>query len=174
MILSHDIKTLPIDLETFDFVEREYANEKLVRNKCGRDFLYYSLHYYFPDKFNRNKNNPILIDEDKIFGFPVNDTFSWLLIQFFKVPALFKKLGLSLSINDKQIRTEAGGTNFSEWCNYFGDNTLSLIIASNGIVRRVEMNPQAECFYKIASIKKQALADEKQKTNFTKWSKHKF
>ena len=107
MILSHDIKTLPIDLETFDFVEREYANEKLVRNKCGRDFLYYSLHYYFPDKFNRNKNNPILIDEDKIFGFPVNDTFSWLLIQFFKVPALFKKLGLSLSINDKQIKNFA-------------------------------------------------------------------
>ena len=79
-----------------------------------------------------------------------------------------------MAINDKQIRTEGGGTNFSEWCNYFGDNTLSLIIASNGIVRRVEMNPQAECFYKIASIKKQALADEKQKTNFTKWSKHKF
>mgnify|MGYP001563593309 CR=1 FL=1 len=99
------MKTLPINLNTFDFFEREYINGKKVLNKCGRDFLYYSLHYYFPDKFNKNINNPLLIDKNKIFGFPVKAGFAWLMIQFFKVPALFKELGLSLSINGKQVKT---------------------------------------------------------------------
>jgi len=99
------MKTLPINLNAFDFIEREYINGKKILNKCGRDFLYYSLHYYFPDKFNKNINNPLLIDKNKIFGFPVKAGFAWLMIQFFKVPALFKELGLSLSINGKQVKT---------------------------------------------------------------------
>lgn len=99
------MKTLPIDLKTFGFVEREYINGKVVRNKCGRDFLYYGLHYYFPEKFNKNLNNPVLIEKNKIFGFPVNAIFAWTMIQFYKVPALSKDLGLSLSINSKQIKT---------------------------------------------------------------------
>ena len=105
MILPYNTKTLPINLNTFDFVEREFVNGKKVKNKCGRDFLYYSLHYYFPDKFNRNQNNPPMIDQNKIFGFPVNALFAWTMIQFFKVPTLFEELELSLSINGRQIRT---------------------------------------------------------------------
>ena len=97
--------TLPINLDTFDFIEREFVNGKKVNNKCGRDFLYYSLHYYFPDKFNRNINNPLLIEKNNIFSFSVNAKFAWLMIQFFKVPVLFKELGLSLSIGGKQIKT---------------------------------------------------------------------
>lgn len=99
------MKTLTIDLNTFDFIEREYVNGKKVKNKCGRDFLYYSLHYYFPDKFNKDISNPLLIDENKLFGFPVNSMFAWTMIQFFKVPILFKELKLLLSINSRPIRT---------------------------------------------------------------------
>src|SRR3989344_694576 len=99
------MKTLPINLNTFDFVERECINGKTVKNKCGRDFLYYGLHYYFPDQFNKNVNNPSQIDHKNLFGFPVNAIFAWSMIQFFKVPKLFKKLGLYLSINNKQIKT---------------------------------------------------------------------
>ncbi|MBI2627314.1 hypothetical protein HYW72_00080 [Candidatus Nomurabacteria bacterium] len=99
------MKTLPINLKTFNFVGREYTNGKRVKNKCGRDFLYYSLHYYFPDKFNKNINNPLLIDKNKIFGFSANANLSWLMIQFLKVPKLFKELGLSLSINSKHVKT---------------------------------------------------------------------
>ncbi len=105
MILSYNKKTLPIDLETFGFVKREYINGKKILNKCGRDFLYYGLHYYFPNKFKKESNNPFLIDKNKIFGFPVNAIFAWTMIQFYKVPRLFKELRLSLSIGDREIKT---------------------------------------------------------------------
>ena len=98
------MKTLQIDLDTFDFVEREYVKGKIVRNKCGRDFLYYALHYYFPLKFNKNTNCPIEIDKNRIFGFPVHAVFAWSMIQFYKVPVLCKELNLDLSINRKKIR----------------------------------------------------------------------
>lgn len=97
------IKNLPVDLESFAFIERECVEAKKVKNKCGRDFLYYSLHYYFPDKFNYSVNNPLLIDKNKIFGFPVNENFSWLMVQFYKIPTLFRKMGLSLFISDREI-----------------------------------------------------------------------
>jgi len=42
--------SLPTNLDKFGFVEREKKNGKLVKNRCGRDFLYYTLHYYFPQR----------------------------------------------------------------------------------------------------------------------------
>ncbi len=99
------MKTLPINIKTFDFVEREWVSGKKINNKCGRDFLYYCLHYYFPEKFNKNLNNPLMIDQKKLFGLPVNAKFAGLMIQFSKVPVLFEKLGLLLSINSREIKT---------------------------------------------------------------------
>lgn len=46
-----------------------------------------------------------MIDKNKIFGFPVKAMFAWTLLQFFKIPKLFKKLGLSLSIGGREIKT---------------------------------------------------------------------
>ena len=45
------MKTLFIDLPTFPFYTRERNLGKAVKNRCGRDFLYHALAYYFPEQF---------------------------------------------------------------------------------------------------------------------------
>jgi len=79
-----------------------------------------------------------------------------------------------LAINNMQIKPDASGTTFSEWCNYYGNKPVTLTIASNGIINRIEMIPKPNCFYKIASMGKQLSAEENQKNNFKKWSNNKF
>ncbi len=99
---------LPIDLNTFAFVEREFVEgpigpEKIL-NQCDRDFLYYCLTYYYPEKFNRETNNPRQIREKGIFGNP--NVPMWLKstgIGFLKVPELLRSLDLNLKINGNKI-----------------------------------------------------------------------
>lgn len=79
-----------------------------------------------------------------------------------------------IAINNMQIKTDGSGTNFSEWCNYYGNKPLLLTIASNGIIKRIEMIPQPNCYYKIARMKKLPSADENQNDNYKKWSNIKF
>ncbi|MEX2052155.1 MAG: hypothetical protein WD991_00465 [Candidatus Paceibacterota bacterium] len=98
------MKNLSINLNTFNFIERESVNGKKMKNKCGRDFLYYAFTYYLPKKFNSQINNPVLIDKNHLFGYPIHPDFSWTMIQFYKIPSLLKNLGLSLVINDRKIR----------------------------------------------------------------------
>ncbi len=94
---------LPINLETFGFVQREKYNSVSVRNKCGRDFLYYALHYMFPERFNQDKNNPEQIDSRRLLGINLKGSFSalfaWTQLQFYRMPVFFKSLGLRLEIN---------------------------------------------------------------------------
>lgn len=97
------MKTLPIDITTFGFVEREYKYGHKVKNKCGRDFLYYVLNFYFPKRFNPNVCGPEEIDRRKLFGIPVPAVLAWTQIQFFRMPKFFNKLGLSVQINNKLI-----------------------------------------------------------------------
>ena len=77
-------------------------------------------------------------------------------------------------INNIQIKTDSSGTNFSEWCNYFGNKPLSLTIASNGIIKQIEMAPQPNSYYIVASMKRMSSANENQINNFNKWSNNKF
>ncbi len=79
-----------------------------------------------------------------------------------------------IAVNNMQMKMDASGTNFSEWCSYYGNKPVSLTIATNGIMKQLEMIPQPGCYYKSATIKKLASADEKQKDNFKKWSNCKF
>ncbi|MES2139050.1 MAG: M61 family peptidase [Bacteroidota bacterium] len=78
-----------------------------------------------------------------------------------------------IAINTIQIKTDSSGTNFSEWCNYFGNKPLSLTIASNGIINQIEIIPQPNSYYKIAGIRKMSLVNENQSNNFNKWSNNK-
>jgi hypothetical protein len=96
-------KFLPIDLDKFGFVEREKVNNKTVKNRCGRDFLYYSLNYYYPNKFNSNKCNPVQIEKQKIFGLPLPSWLVWTCLPFYKIPKLFRDNNLVLYINDIKI-----------------------------------------------------------------------
>ena len=101
----HTSKTLDIDLDTFGFVQREKSSDgKTLINQCGRDFFYYCLNFYFPEKFNPSMLNPKKIKERGIFGWSeIPVWLIWTGLSFKKVPTLFKKLGLSLSINNKKV-----------------------------------------------------------------------
>ncbi len=96
---------LPLDINTFNFVEREKYDGKFVKYKCGRDFLYYAFHFFLPDVFNQYLNNPEEIERKRLFGRPVPVLCAWTQIQFYSVPAILKKHNLNLRINKKEINT---------------------------------------------------------------------
>lgn len=90
-----------------------------------------------------------------------------------------------LSINKMQVKPDASGTNFTEWCNYFGQNSplvkgaggiapLEIEFASAGIIKLANLIPQSGAFYKTIKMRKQSKANEEQKTNFELWSNTKF
>lgn len=97
------MKTVPRSLNTFGFVERERVDGVKVRNKCGRDFCYYALHYHFPDTFSPQKINPMELDKKHAFGYPVPAALAWTQIQFWSVAKYLKSLGLELSINGRSV-----------------------------------------------------------------------
>lgn len=97
------MQTLPTNIDTFAFANREKLNGITAKYKCGRDFLYYALHYYFPSTYNLEQNNPCEIDNKKLFGQSVPAWLAWTQIQFFKVPQLLKKHNLELVINRRKI-----------------------------------------------------------------------
>ncbi len=78
-----------------------------------------------------------------------------------------------IAINHIQIKTDSSGTNFSEWCNYFGNKPVSLTIASSGIIDQMEIILQPNSYYKIAGIKKMSSVNENQSNSFNKWSNNK-
>lgn len=94
---------LQINLDTFGFVQREKCNGVTVKNKCGRDFLYYALTYYLPSKFNQNLINPEQINKQSIFGLSLPAAFAWTMLQFIKMPKFLKKHSLVLSINKVKV-----------------------------------------------------------------------
>lgn len=96
---------LPIDLDTFGFVEREKKNGVFVKYKCGRDFIYYALHFLLPSVFNAQSNNPVEIDRDRLFGVSPPFWGAWTQLQFFTMPALLRKHDLQLVINKREINT---------------------------------------------------------------------
>lgn len=102
MKLEH---SLPINLSRFGFVEREQEVGVLVRNRCGRDFLYYALHYYFPNEFNVATCGPVEIDRRRILGMSLPSWFVWTCLPFYKVPRLFAERGLALKINQSPINS---------------------------------------------------------------------
>lgn len=99
------MKNLLINLDNFPFFKRERVNGKDVRNRCGRDFLFYALAFYFPDKFGTDKITAHNLEHQGYFGISVPAYLAWTQIQFFKVPKYFEKLGLQLAINNHQIKS---------------------------------------------------------------------
>ncbi len=99
------MKTLPKSLEEFSFAQREKINGKTIKNRCGRDFLYYGLHYNFPEKFNSNKLNPFLIEQNKLFGYQLPSWLMWTQLQFAWLPKYLKENQLKLFINNREINS---------------------------------------------------------------------
>lgn len=84
--------------------EREKIDGKYVRNKCGRDFLFYSLHYYYPEEFNPQRNNPKDIDNLKLFGYPTPAFLAWTQVQFMNIAQVFLGKNLKISINGLVVK----------------------------------------------------------------------
>ena len=97
------MKNLPIDLNSFEFFEREKVSGKAVKNRCGRDFLFYALAYYFPGKFGMGKLTAYDLEHNGYFGISVPAYLAWAQIQFLRMPDYLRKQGLQLSINDRKI-----------------------------------------------------------------------
>jgi predicted metalloprotease with PDZ domain len=79
-----------------------------------------------------------------------------------------------LSVNNVQIKPDGSGSNFTEWCHYFGNVPLVIVLATNGIVKHLELKPQPNSYYQTVKMIKQQSADENQKNNFIDWSNNKF
>jgi len=97
--------SLPVELGKIGFVEREKINSATVKNKCGRDFLYYACNYYLPERFNTFSLNPVDIEHQGLFGLSLPAYLAWTQLQFYKLPRFLKENKLSLVINNKSIST---------------------------------------------------------------------
>ena len=97
------MNTLPIPLENIGFVERERRNGRAVTNRCGSDFLYYSLHYYFPSKFSPEDLNPLEIERRGLFGLRLPSWLMWTQLQFMRLPSYLANNGIRLVINGREI-----------------------------------------------------------------------
>lgn len=96
---------LPLNLETFGFVEREKYKGKSLPNQCGRDFLYYCLTYYRPELHNSSVGNPEQIREKRIFGYKLHPSITAGMYGFVYAIAYLKSLNLSIEINGKTLRS---------------------------------------------------------------------
>jgi len=98
------MKTLNVNIADLDFVQREYdKNGILQRNRCGRDFIYYALNYYYKDKFNSKINNPVALEQSGLLGMKLPWWLMWTQLQFFRLPKFLKQNGLELIINKRII-----------------------------------------------------------------------
>ena len=75
-----------------------------------------------------------------------------------------------ITINNMPVKPDSSGTNFSEWCAYFGNEQLFLNIVSGGITKQISLFPKPNTFYKTNFVDKQSSADENQKRNYECWS----
>jgi predicted metalloprotease with PDZ domain len=79
-----------------------------------------------------------------------------------------------ITINNMPVKPDSSGTNFSEWCAYFGNEQLSLNIVSGGITKQLSLMPKPNTYYKIVFVEKKSSSTENQKASFESWSNIKF
>ncbi|MGZ4035402.1 MAG: M61 family metallopeptidase [Bacteroidia bacterium] len=123
--------------------------------------------------------HPVTKFNEHALGIKVNELNGICKVTHVYPDSVADKAGIALnddilSINNMQVKPDSSGTNFTEWCNYFGEVPLTINFASSGIVKQSVLIPQPEKFYKSVKMEKQKSADEKQKNNFQIWSNNKF
>jgi predicted metalloprotease with PDZ domain len=82
-----------------------------------------------------------------------------------------------IAVNNMQIKGDAIGTNFTEWCNYFltkKDSSINLTIASSRGLKELTLTAQYNNYYSVVSMAKQKDATTDQKNNYELWSKNQF
>lgn len=100
------IKTLNVDIDSFGFINRETnSSGQIAKYRCGRDFIYYVLHYYYPEQFNPSQNNALQLEKDHKLGLSLRWWLMWTQLQFVYLPELLNQLNLQLNINGKRINS---------------------------------------------------------------------
>jgi len=82
-----------------------------------------------------------------------------------------------IAVNNMQVKVDAVGSNFTDWCNYFlskNNSPIKLTIASSRILKEVTLIPKYNAYYSVVTMQKQKAANNTQKSNFELWSKNKF
>lgn len=75
-----------------------------------------------------------------------------------------------ITINNMAVKPDGTGTNFSEWCSYFGNIPLTLTVVTNSVSRQITLIPKPNAYYKTVTIEKTNEVTEQQLLNFNKWS----
>lgn len=100
------MKTLNANISDISFIKRECDKKgNTQRNRCGRDFIYYALNYYFKDKYNSTTNNPVELEVSHSLGLRLPWWLMWSQLQFLYLPGFMKREHLEFTINGKQIRS---------------------------------------------------------------------
>jgi hypothetical protein len=96
---------LLIDINNFGFIVRENGKDgKQKKNRCGRDALYYVLHYYYPDTFSPKDLSPERIENLRMFGFKIPEwfpVFSGVAVS--RVPKVLKNFNIRVFANNKPV-----------------------------------------------------------------------
>lgn len=101
---------LSIDPSKFMFQQRE-INKKTgapIPNKCGRDFLFYVLHFYYPAVIlqlylTEKRGGPQALESRSRLGGKLPHWLAWTGLQFVNMPRYLRSLGLNLYINNRSI-----------------------------------------------------------------------
>jgi predicted metalloprotease with PDZ domain len=149
-----------------NFINKAVDYEPLLRE--AMEYIGCELTFNHVTKFN-----------EQALGMKVNEVNGICKVTAVYPNSVADKAGIALnddilSINNMQVKPDSSGTNFTEWCNYFGSVPLTIIYSTNGIVKHAELIPQAGKFYKSARMEKQKSANEQQRKNFECWSNNKF
>ena len=100
------MKTLHQNLDTVGFIKREFsAGGKPLKNRCGRDFIYYALNYYHPSQYNTNTNNAVQLEKNHSLGISLPWWLMWSQLQFLYLPKFLLSLNLQLNINGRVIKS---------------------------------------------------------------------
>lgn len=100
------MKTLNQNLDNVSFIDREIdTNGRPVKNRCGRDFIYYTLNYYYPNQYNSSACNPVQLEKNHLLGFSLPWWIMWAQLQFLYLPKFLSSLNLQLIIDNKVIKS---------------------------------------------------------------------
>jgi predicted metalloprotease with PDZ domain len=172
------------------YSERDYKG--IVEHFAGASF-----EVIFTDQFNGTADYEPLLKEamgyigceltrtystkfnEHALGMKVNEVGGICKVTGVYLGSTADKAGLApgddvISINGIQVKPDASGTNFTEWCNYFGNQEMKLVIATSGMLKNISLVPAPQSFYPHMKMEKISTAGEKERTNYELWSLNKF
>jgi len=102
--IMHVSHSLSIDLDNFAFFEREKIDGKTAIFRCHRDFIYYSLNYYYPERYNVSRVTAQSLEKDHKFGLYLPWWLMWTMLQLTHTAHFLKENELTLYVNGKHVR----------------------------------------------------------------------